>query len=133
MALFFSYILTALAFAIIDFVWLGIIMKDSYRAGIGHLMAPAFNIPAAIVFYLLYTLGIFFFAIYPSYLKESLGTAAMVGAFFGLIAYATYDLSNLATLKSWPLSLTLIDMAWGFVLSGSVSAIGYYCLRLFHA
>ena len=112
-------------FFLVDLVWLGFVAKDFYRSSIGHLMADGFNIPAAVVFYVLYTAGLFFFAVNPAIEAGDWQKAAMLGAAFGFFAYATYDLTNMATLKDWPLGITLADMAWGTFLSGMVATVGY--------
>lgn len=104
-----------------DIVWLGIIAKNFYAQQIGFLMRPDIQWPAAILFYLLYIAGLVFFVILPARAGGSWLSVLASGALFGLIAYATYDLSNLATLKGWPVVLTIADLAWGAVLSGTVS------------
>lgn len=118
------YLLTIPVFFIIDMVWLGVIAKDFYRDQIGFLMGDV-NWIAAVVFYLLFIVGILVFAVLPALEAESLLRAVMLGAFFGFIAYATYDLTNLAVVKDWPILVTVVDMAWGAVLSGSVATISY--------
>lgn len=120
-----TYFATIVVFAVVDFIWLGFVAKDFYRSAIGHLMADNFNIPAAIAFYLFYVAGLMIFAIEPAAAEGSLTRAALLGAAFGLFAYGTYDLTNLATLKNWPLSISLADMAWGSVLSAITASAGY--------
>jgi uncharacterized membrane protein len=120
-----AYAAAAAFFFLVDLLWLGLVAKDFYRASIGHLMGDGFNIPGAIAFYLIYTVGVFIFAVNPALEAGDWQKAALMGALFGFFAYATYDLTNLATLKDWPLSLTLADMAWGTVLSGAVATVGY--------
>ncbi len=109
----------------IDMVWLGLIAKNFYAQRIGLLMKPDINWPAAILFYLLFIIGLVVFAIMPAFEKGSWLHALSLGALFGLIAYATYDLTNLATLKNWPLSVTIVDLAWGAVLGALVSGVTY--------
>lgn len=104
-----------------DMVWLGVIAKNFYTKQIGVLMAPKVNWVAAVLFYLLFLVGLVIFVIAPAIEKDSWGRAITLGALFGLITYATYDLTNLATLKNWPLSLTVVDLVWGSVLAASVS------------
>ncbi len=104
-----------------DMVWLGVIAKNFYTKQIGVLMAPKVNWVAAVLFYLLFLVGLVIFVIAPAVEKDSWGRAITLGALFGLITYATYDLTNLATLKNWPLSLTVVDLVWGAVLAASVS------------
>lgn len=119
------YIVSIVVFFAIDILWLGFISKNLYATHLGHLMAPKVNWVAAIVFYALFMAGLVFFVIEPALAKQSLRYALLAGAFFGLICYATYDLTNLATLKDWPLNITLIDLAWGTVLNSAVAAITY--------
>ncbi|MBC7258418.1 MAG: DUF2177 family protein [Chloroflexi bacterium] len=119
------YLLTFVAFLAIDGVWLGVVARNLYSKYLGYLMTPKTVWPAAILFYLLYVVGVLVFAVLPGLEAESLGRAALLGALLGLIAYATYDLTNLATVKDWPVLITVIDLAWGTVLTAAVSAIGY--------
>lgn len=127
--LLFSYLLTTLVFFAIDIVWLGVVAKGIYANYLGGFLAPNVNWTAAIIFYLLFIIGIFVFAIIPAVEKQSLWTAIMLGGLFGFFTYATYDLTNLATLKDWPLTIVFIDIAWGVVLTASVSAAGYHITR----
>lgn len=120
------YLATLVVFLGIDAIWLGFVARETYRAGIGHLMADGFNLYAAIAFYLIYVAGIQIFAVQPSVGNGGWQKAVMLGALFGFFAYATYDLTNLATLRDWPLKLSLIDMAWGAVLTGIAAAAGAY-------
>jgi len=119
------YCLTLATFLAIDLVWLGVVARSFYRSHLGFLMAPSTNWWAASVFYLLFVLGIVFFVLIPSLEAESLGTAVVRGALFGLITYATYDLTNLATLQDWPLVLSIVDIAWGTVLAVATSSVGF--------
>jgi uncharacterized membrane protein len=118
------YLVTLIAFAIIDSIWLMGIAKSYYRSELSGLLADKFNIPAAIAFYLIYSAGIVIFAIAPHSTPGSWQTAALYGALFGFFCYATYDLTNLATLKGWPLGVSLVDMAWGAALTSVVAVIG---------
>jgi uncharacterized membrane protein len=124
-----SYILTALVFFAIDVVWLGLVAKNMYNRNIGHLMSSRVKWVAAVVFYLAFIVGILVFAVYPSVDRDSLLRAVALGALFGFFTYSTYDLTNLATLKDWPLSITIVDIAWGMVLTSVVSAVGFYIVR----
>ena len=124
-----SYILTTIVFLIIDLAWLGFIAKDLYRKYLGSFLAENVNWTAAIIFYLLYIVGISIFAIYPAVNKDSMMSAIVLGALFGFFAYATYDLTNLATLKDWPITIVLIDIIWGTILTASVSLSGYYIVK----
>lgn len=113
-------------FFAIDMVWLGLIAKDFYRAQIGSLMKTDANWIAAVVFYLIFIAGLVVFVIGPAVEKGSWTHALLFGAFFGLVCYATYDLTNLAVAKDWPLLVTIVDLAWGAVLAASVSTITYF-------
>lgn len=124
-----SYALTFVVFFIIDMAWLGFIAKDLYKKYLGGFLSEQVNWAAAVVFYLLFIVGVFIFAILPSTEKNSLTSAMTLGALFGFFTYATYDLTNLATLKGWPLSIVFIDMAWGAVLTGIVSTAGFYIVK----
>lgn len=112
-------------FFAIDIIWLVLVAKKFYNRHLGFLMKPDINWYAAIIFYLLFIGGLVTFVISPAVTKNSLVHALLYGALFGLITYATYDLTNLATLKDWPILVTVVDLAWGMVLSASVSVITY--------
>lgn len=118
---------------VLDVVWLGAIAKAVYLGGIGHLMADRPNIAAAILFYLIFSAGLLMFAIAPNQTASSWGKTALTGALFGVFAYATYDLSNLSTLKDWPVTLSLIDMAWGTFISAISAVAGRFALTHFAA
>ena len=119
-----AYLVTFTIFVVIDLVWLGFVAKDFYRMSIGHLMGGGFNVSAAVAFYFIFIAGLVFFAVNPALEAGDWQRAAYLGAAFGFFAYATYDLTNLATLKDWPLSLALADLAWGTSLSGIAAALG---------
>ena len=106
-------------------LWLGVISKDFYKQQLGYIMTPNVNWYAAIIFYLIFIAGLVLFVISPALAKNSLQHALVFGALFGFITYATYDLTNLATIKDWPLKVTIIDMIWGAVLASSVSTVTY--------
>jgi uncharacterized membrane protein len=116
-------------FFAIDMVWLGLIAKNFYRDQIGLLMKSDVNWVAALAFYLLCVVGLVLFVIAPAIGKNAWTHALLFGALFGLITYATYDLSNLATLKDWPLLVTLVDLVWGATLAASVSTITFFIAR----
>lgn len=119
------YLCALAGFLAIDVVWLAVVARKFYRERLGFLLADAPNWWAAATFYLLFVAGLLVFAILPGLQAGSAWRALLLGAFFGLIAYATYDLTNQATVKNWPLAVTLVDLAWGAVLSACVSGIGY--------
>ena len=112
-------------FFAIDMVWLVLVAKKFYQEQIGFLMKPDINWLAAIIFYLLFIVGLVTFVISPAVEKHSWVHAILFGALFGLITYATYDLTNLATVKDWPLLVTVVDLIWGTVLAASISVITY--------
>ncbi len=116
-------------FFAIDMVWLGLVARTFYRNQVGFLMKSDINWIAAIAFYLLFIVGLVLFVIAPAIEKNSWTHALLLGALFGLITYATYDLTNLATLKDWPLLVTIVDLAWGAVLAASVSTVTYFIAR----
>lgn len=120
------YLIALPVFFAIDMFWLGVVAKNFYKQQIGFLMTSNVNWAAAIIFYLVFILGLVLFVISPALAKSSLQHAIVFGALFGFITYATYDLTNLATLKDWPLTLTIVDLIWGSVLASSVSSVTYY-------
>ncbi|HAI62976.1 MAG: hypothetical protein UU64_C0021G0001 [candidate division WWE3 bacterium GW2011_GWF2_41_45] len=120
------YLIALPIFFIIDMAWLGLVAKNFYAKNIGFLMKTNVTWPAAIIFYLLFIVGLVLFVIAPAMQDNSWSHALMYGALFGLITYATYDLTNLATLKDWPLIVTIVDLLWGTVLAASVSVISYF-------
>ena len=117
-----SYAAALLALLALDALWLGVIAADWYQQAIGHLMAAQVNVAAAALFYALFPVGIVVFAASPS---RDLRQAARLGGFLGLLCYATYDLTNMATLKGWPLGITVADLVWGTIV-GAVSAMAAY-------
>jgi uncharacterized membrane protein len=119
------YLIALPVFFAIDMVWLVLVAKNFYQKHIGFLMKPDVGWLAAIVFYLLFIGGLVVFVITPAVEKHSWVHALLYGALFGLITYATYDLTNLATLKDWPVLVTVVDLIWGMVLSASVSVVTY--------
>jgi uncharacterized membrane protein len=124
MPLVIAYAATFLVFVGVDFVWLGYIARDFYKSQIGPLIADPMNLPAAAAFYVIYVLGLVVFAVQPALAAGSPMKGLMLGAMIGFFCYATYDLTNLATLKGWSLPLSLVDMAWGALLSGVAAAAG---------
>ncbi len=113
-------------FFVIDMIWLVLVAKNFYQKQIGFLMSPDINWLAAIIFYLIFIGGLVVFVITPAVEKQSWVHAVLYGAFFGLITYATYDLTNLATLKDWPILVTVVDLIWGSFLAASISIITYF-------
>jgi uncharacterized membrane protein len=119
------YLATLVAFFAIDMIWLGLVARTFYRKQLDFLLAPNTNWIAAIVFYLLFILGILVFVVVPGLENDSLKTTLLRAALFGLITYATYDLTNLATVKDWPVLVTVVDLVWGVVLSVTVSLVSF--------
>ncbi len=117
------YFTTLAIFVGIDLVWLGVIAKSFYRAEMGPLLADKMNLPAAAIFYIIYAAGLMFFAVQPSLSSGGWSRAMMLGGLLGACAYATYDLTNLATLRGWTVKLSIVDMLWGTVLSGFTAAV----------
>lgn len=124
------YAMSVPVFFLIDMLWLGVVAKDFYQSRLGHLLGDI-NWVAAILFYLIFLVGLTIFATYPAVVKNSLLTALLFGALYGFFTYATYDLTNLATLKDWPLSVVIVDMLWGTVLGGAVATGTVLVYRFF--
>jgi uncharacterized membrane protein len=120
------YFIALPVFLAIDMIWLGLIAKNFYAKQIGFLMKSNINWLAAIIFYLLFIVGLVLFVITPAMQKNSWLQALLLGALFGLITYATYDLTNLATIKDWPVLVTIIDLIWGMTVAGAVSVISFF-------
>ena len=120
-----SYLLTTVVFFAIDMAWLGLIAKNLYRKYLGTFLSDTVNWTAAIIFYLIFIVGIFLFVINPAIEKQSVIRAIVLGAVFGFIAYATYDLTNQATLQGWSVAVTLADLAWGTTVSALAATGGY--------
>lgn len=116
------YAISVPVFFIIDMIWLGVIASSFYRDRIGHMME--INWPAAVIFYLVFLVGLTYFATYPAMSGSSAWQSAlMLGALFGFFTYATYDMTNLATLRDWPISLVVVDIIWGTILGAAVAVI----------
>jgi uncharacterized membrane protein len=120
-----SYVAALAAFCALDFAWLSATSDTIYRPAIGELLRGGFDAPAAVAFYLIYVFGLVFLAIRPA---ARMTQAMSRGAVYGFCAYATYDLTNQATLRHWPLTLSVVDMAWGTALSAVAAACGYFAL-----
>lgn len=121
-----AYLATAVAFLVIDSVWLSNMVNVIYRPYMGDMLAPNFRLAPAIIFYVIFVFGLVFFAVKPGLIANS-GTVTLVnGAILGFIAYATYDLTNQATLKNWSWTLTIADMVWGTILSAASTYVGYW-------
>lgn len=117
-------------FMIIDLIWLGFVAKDLYSKYLGYLMSDKVNWVAALIFYLIFIGGVCYFVLYPSLLDKNVMNLVIRAVLFGFITYSTYDLTNLATIKDWPIQVTIIDLIWGTTLSTSVSLISYFIINL---
>jgi uncharacterized membrane protein len=124
-----TYLTTTVVFIAVDMLWLGVVARGFYRRHMGPLLADRVNWTVAVVFYLLFIAGILLFAVFPALEKGSLGRAILLGCLFGLMTYATYDLTNLATLKGFPPIVAVVDLAWGTVLTGVVATAGFLVAR----
>lgn len=132
MKYFFLYLLAFVSFLVIDFIWLGFISKDFYKNNIGHLMLDKFKIGPAIVFYLLFLIGLLVFVIVPGIHEGSLKKLILRAVLFGMVTYGTYDLTNWATLEGWPVKVVVVDIIWGASLSSLVSFSVYFINNLFN-
>ncbi len=124
-----AWTVTFVVLLVIDMIWLGVVAKGMYQEGMGDLMSPNPRLAFAAVFYLIYPIGLLLFAIVPGVEAQSVVRAAVLGALFGMFCYATYDLTNLAVIRNWPLALSFIDIAWGTVVSGVAAAAGAVAWR----
>ncbi|MDO7975759.1 DUF2177 family protein [Oceanotoga teriensis] len=127
-----NYVISFIVFFIIDILWLGLIAKNIYNKYLGYIIKDNFNWIAAIIFYIIFIIGIQFFVLNPAIEKQSVFYAFLVGGIFGFITYSTYDLTNLATIKQWPISITIIDIIWGSILSSLTSGISYLIINFFN-
>jgi uncharacterized membrane protein len=124
-----AYVSTAVVFAALDFVWLSLASSRLYKPEIGAILSDKVQMGPAVAFYLLYVLGMVVFIVLPALRGGSVGTALAYGALFGLVAYATYDLTNMATLKVWSMKVTLADLAWGAFATAVASGAGTWITR----
>jgi len=119
-----AYAGTMIVMVGLDMLWLGVIAKPIYQSGIGHLMADQPNVPVAVLFYVVYGLGLVVFAVLPAGPAPSWAKTVGMAALFGFFAYATYDLTNLATLKQWPIGLSVMDVTWSTCISAAAAGGG---------
>jgi len=119
------YAITLPTFLAIDLVWLGLVAKTFYKDKLGHLLRADVNWTAAIVFYLIFVLGMVILVVWPAIEKQSLTRALMLGALLGVVAYSAYDLTNLATMNGFPVLVAVVDIAWGAILCAGVCSITY--------
>lgn len=125
------YFLTLVIFLGIDSIWLGLVAPKFYRSQIGHLMAEKANLAVAGLFYLLFVGALVYFVVAPAVQSGEIRDVLLRGALFGLVTYATYDLTNHATLRDWPVTVTIVDMAWGTLLTAATSALSVWAARMF--
>lgn len=125
-----AYLAVLVPFGVLDAFWLSLMGPRLYRPTLGDILLPGVLITPAVVFYLLYPIGILVFAVLPALKSGSVSTALIYGALFGFLAYATYDLTNHATLRNWTVQLTLADMAWGTIASGLAATAAFYLGRM---
>ncbi len=128
-----AWAVTFVVLLVIDMLWLGVVAKGLYQQGMGDLMSPQPRLAFAAVFYLLYPVGLLIFAIVLGVEAQGVTRAAVLGGLFGLFCYGTYDLTNLAVIRNWPLALSFINIAWGTLVSGVAAAAGAVALRWFSA
>ena len=122
---------TFVVFMGIDLIWLGFVAKNIYSKYLGYLMTPNVNWLAALIFYVIFIIGVLYFVIAPSLVDRDFTQLVIRAMLFGFITYATYDLTNLATVRDWPITITIIDLIWGTTLSTSVSVISYLIITNF--
>lgn len=125
-----AYVASAVVFLALDFVWLSRVARDFYFSRLGEQLLAQPRLGVAAAFYLVYVIGVVVFAVSPALKADSARLAIGLGALFGFIAYATYDITNYATLKNWPLAVVVVDMAWGAVLTAVSAFAGYYAVRV---
>jgi len=126
-----AYAFTLISFFTLDFLWLAVVARGFYSSQMGTLMRDNINFVAAGGFYLAYVAGIVFFAVAPALSEGSWTRAAINGAFLGLLAYGTYDMTNIATIRNWPVAMSVVDIAWGTVLTAFAALSGYFVTRAF--
>lgn len=127
-----QYLVAAVVFCVLDLVWLTLVAKDLYERLLGDLLAEEPRPGAAVAFYALFLAGLVHFVVRPAVAQDSIRSALLSGGFFGLVTYATWDLTNLAVLKNFPVGLVAVDLAWGSVLSASVSVVTLLVWRQLH-
>lgn len=124
-----AYAATAVVFVLMDMTWLTLTGAPIYRPVLGPFLADKVDAGAALAFYLIYIFGLVFFAVRPAFTSQDWKTAAMSGLLLGLVAYATYDLTNQATLRLWSLKLTVLDLCWGMTASAVASTLGFLAAK----
>ena len=125
-----AYAASAVAFFALDFIWLSLAVPRIYKPLLGTMLRDSPNLPVAAAFYLVYVIGIVVFAVLPAASAGSWLMALGLGALLGLVAYGTYDFTNLSTMKDWPVMVSLVDLAWGVSVSAVAALVGYAALSL---
>ena len=123
------YVCIIVPFCLMDGVWLTAMGNLLYKPTLGDILLPNVNLPPAIAFYLMFPIGILVFGVLPALKAGSVSPALIYGALFGALAYATYDLTNYATLRNWTLLITVADIAWGAIASATAAAASYYAAK----
>ena len=126
-----AYLVSLVTFVAIDLTWLSLMAPRFYKPTLGDIAVAGVHLPPAIFFYAIYPIGLLIFAIQPALKSGSMSTAAIYGALFGFFTYATYDLTNQATLRNWTLQLTLVDVAWGTILGAISASITFWLVTKF--
>lgn len=124
-----AYAGSAAVFLVLDFVWLSLASRYFYRPQLGELLSDNPDLKIAAAFYLIYVIGVVVFAVMPAYAARSLALAIGLGSLLGLVAYGTYDITNLATIRGWPAIVSIVDLAWGVFVTATAAASGYAVLR----
>lgn len=125
-----TYVAILVPFCLLDGIWLTVMGKLLYRPTLGNILLPSINLPPALAFYLIYPIGVLVFAGLPAFKAGSVSLALIYGALFGALAYATYDLTNYATLRNWTLLISVVDIAWGAFATALAAAAAYYATRI---
>lgn len=120
------FVTAGVIFGAIDAVWLSVVANKFYKSQIGSLLLEKPNLIAAVLFYVIFLIGLLVFVLHPAFLAQDWKLALGLGALFGFVTYATYDLTNLATLKDFPVKLVIVDLIWGTAVTASVSVITYF-------
>jgi uncharacterized membrane protein len=126
-----AYFSSLIVMMVLDGTWFSFSLSRVYKPGIGYLLADKPNLPAALIFYLMYAAGVVYLVTLPALAAGQLSQAATRGAILGLIAYGTYDLTSMAVVRGWPLNVTVIDMVWGMIITGIVATVGFLVTRKF--
>lgn len=126
---FIAWLAVAFTFLFIDAIWLGFVAREFYERHLGEFIRDDIQLGVAGLFYLLYTVSVIVFVIVPAHKSGSIVQAILLGGLLGLFAYGTYDLTNLATIKGWPVTAAIVDMAWGTVITATISVVGYLVLN----